>query len=264
MVSAEEHSQAEVAPFSTLTGRGWRKERSAYVRKHEGGGGSCLQCTTVLQCLFWYFRYLPDKLIWNSFHINVALSVLIDLRGKNKTITFSLYRIRSSLPWLFYLFTPTKGFAAWEPLKTNPLGGHLVPKALLSKSTFAKQKLFPLLWLRLAMVYFGPTHINQLKIASLFSVRAKYLPSIFIRCLPMLYIPVTGNQACGLNVFEDLPCLLWLIHQPLHRTGKCFTQTPTFGKHLRRCDAPFCSGETFPPPPLIKVAPPVHLIYFMV
>lgn len=211
-----------------------------------------------LQCLWWYLRRLPNKLIWNSFHVNVALSVLIDL-------TFSLYQIRFSLFWLFHLFTPTKSCAAWEPLKTNPLGGPLVPKALLSKSTFATQKHFPLLWLHLAMVYFGSTHINHLKIASLFFVRGKHLPSIFLglwRCLPMLYITITG--ACGLNVFEDLPCLLWLIHQPLHRTGKCFTQTPTFGKHLHRCDAPVCFGVTFSPPPLIKVAPPVHFIYFMV
>lgn len=107
----------------------------------------------------------------NSFHVNVALSVLIDF-GRKKTITFSLYPICFSLSWLFYLLTPSKGFAAWEPLKTNFLRGYLVPKAFLSKSTFAIQKLFPLLWLRLAMVYFGLTHINHL------IVKGKYLPSI--------------------------------------------------------------------------------------
>lgn len=47
----------------------------------------------------------------NSFHVNMALSVLIDF-GRKKTITFSLYPICFSLSWLFYLLTPSMGFAA--------------------------------------------------------------------------------------------------------------------------------------------------------
>lgn len=63
-------------------------------------------------------------------------------------------------------------YQAWEPLKTNPLGGHLY-LAVLSKSPSGKQKVFPLLWLYLTRVYFGSTSINNSNISSFILCKSK-------------------------------------------------------------------------------------------
>lgn len=142
MGSAEWHSQAEVAPFSTLPGRGWRKERWVCVRKREGGnmggGGRCLQCTTVLQCLFWYFLHLPDKLIWNSFQVNVALSVLIDLRKKNNNLQSLPNKFFSFLASLSYY--PHQGFCSLRAIKNKSPRRPFSSKSSLEQEHFCGRK----------------------------------------------------------------------------------------------------------------------------
>lgn len=97
------------------------------------------------------------------------------------------------------------------------------------------------------MVYFGSTHINHLKIVSLFPVWEKLLPSIFIglrRCLLMPYITIT--QACGLNVFEDLPSL---AHPPTFTSHwQMFHSDSHFWKAFAAlCCSVLLRGDVSPP-----------------